>query len=90
VIAAGAIFELAVLNRGAELALGVLGDLWSRGRLAEFASARTSLVRADVPWIIGGTLVFLSGSWLLGSLVSLKFEWTVVVATGLAIQTGWS
>ena len=89
VIASVALAELFVLNRGGELALGVLGEAWANDGRGEFGALTRRLYMHDLPWVLGGYAGLAGLALLFGDRLGWPATWVLVAATCLPIQLGY-
>lgn len=89
VVALVALCELAALNRGGELALGVLGRAWVSQRWDDIRRLTPTLARLDWSWAFGsfGILVLIA----ILPFVPLSFEpyWLLIAGIAIPMQIGY-
>ena len=89
VIAVVALCELAALNRGGELALGVLGSAWVSQRRGDIRALTPALVRLDRHWAAGALAVLAAIALALGDHPSIEPAWLLIAGVAIPIQIGY-
>lgn len=84
-----AITEICILNRGGELAFGVLGEAWSDGRRARIDALTRRLYRADLTWVCSGYVALVLVAAALGEWLGWPLEWVAILALGLPLHIGY-